>query len=402
MSGAEAMDERELVQRGGALVAARRDAILTFLGELIDLQGGSEDRAAVNRVGARLARRFEALGFSTERVEPPGQRYGDHLVFRRGSGGREAGRVVLAGHMDTTFRGYDGLPRFHLDGDRAVGPGTADMRGGLVVALSALELLDELGLARDWPLTVICNADEERGAATSHAIFSAEAARARHALVFECAGPDNQVVVGRRGKLSAHLAVQGRAGHAADRALRKASAIEAMAHKVIAVEGLNDAREGASFNVGLIEGGIAGNTFPAHASIDLDVRYLERADRAWVEAELRRITDDNPEGVTAHVEWTSARPNWAEGAVAAAGQAEAMRELLAAVARGAELLGLRHGTEFRYGTSDANFLAAGGAATVDGMGPVGFHDHTADEYILTETLFERVRLTALVLWQLSR
>jgi glutamate carboxypeptidase len=394
-----AQTEQQLVEKSGAFVQMRRGEILTFLGQLIDLQGGSEDREAVNAVGAALTSRFEALGFQTQRFVPPGRRYGDHLVFRRGEGDEEQGRIVLAGHMDTTFRGYEGLPPFHLDGDLAVGPGTADMRGGLVVVLYALELLQELRVLGDWPVTVICNADEERGSSTSHEIFSAEAARARYAMVFECAGKDNEVVVGRRGKLSAHLAVQGRAGHAAERGVKKASAIEAVAHKVIALEGLNDGRKGASFNVGLIDGGIAGNTFPADASIDFDIRYLERADRGWVEGEVRRIAEDNAEGVTASVEWTSARPNWAEGAEVSE-QAVAQGELLEAIERGSALLGVRFGTEFRYGTSDANFLAGGGAATVDGMGPVGFKDHTADEYIVTETLFERVRLTALVLWEL--
>lgn len=395
------------MEKSGAFVQMRRSEILTFLGQLIDLQGGSEDRDAVNKVGAALTPRFEALGFETQRFVPPARRYGDHLVFRRGEGDEEQGRIVLAGHMDTTFRGYEGLPAYHLDGDLAVGPGTADMRGGLVVVLYALELLQELRVLGDWPVTVICNADEERGSATSHEIFTAEAARARYAMVFECAGKDNEVVVGRRGKLSAHLAVQGRAGHAAERGVKKASAIEAAAHKVIALEGLNDGRKGASFNVGLIEGGIAGNTFPADASIDFDIRYLERADRAWVEGEVRRIVEDNAEGVTASVEWTSARPNWEVLEAAEQGEGEvkgeqavAQGELLEAIGRGSALLGVRYGTEFRYGTSDANFLAGGGAATVDGMGPVGFKDHTADEYIVTETLFERVRLTALVLWEL--
>jgi glutamate carboxypeptidase len=385
------MEDSDLIRSIDALLEERRQGIVDFLGRLIDLRGGSEDRDAVNRVGEQLAARFEKLGFSTERHTPPV--YGDHLVFRSGDGDH---RVVLAGHMDTTFTDYSGLPSFHLDGEHAVGPGTADMRGGLVAALVALEILHELGLLERLPVTVICNADEERGSSTSHRIFEAEAPRARCAMVFECAGKNHEIVIGRRGKLSAHLEVEGRAGHAADRSLKKASAIEEIAHKVIALEALNDGREGASFNVGLIHGGIAGNTFPRHASIDFDIRYLRRPDREWVEREVLRVADDNrAEGVRSTVEWTSARPVWEPS------DSDGQAALVGTISAAAAALGQPFTTEFRYGTSDANFLAAAGVPTVDGMGPMGFADHTDREHIVLETLFERIRLTTLVLRRLT-
>ena len=113
------------------------------------------------------------LGFSLQRHQGP--TYGDHLVLRN-IDGRD--RVVLAGHMDTTFIDYAELPSFHVDGAHAVGPGTADMRGGLVVLVEALRGLDHLGLLASLPVTLIFNTDEERGSSTSHRIFTAEAARA--------------------------------------------------------------------------------------------------------------------------------------------------------------------------------------------------------------------------------
>jgi len=415
-------DGADLAGRIRAFVEPRRRQIIDFLGQLIDQRGGSEDREAVNRVGALLAARMTPLGFTLQRHTP--RVYGDHLVFKNHSGpsgrtrqrhqrapderpghasalcpdNRAAGPgcVVLAGHMDTTFTDYSELPAFHVAGEHAVGPGTADMRGGLLVALEALECLHHLGLLRRIPVTVICNSDEERGSSTSRHLFEAEAASARWALVFECAGRGGEVVVGRRGKLSVRLSVEGRAGHAADRSLPKASAIEEIAHKVIALEALNDGRPGASFNVGLIRGGTAGNTFPRHASIDFDVRYLERPDRAWVEEQIARIADSNrADGVKAQIEWTSERPVWEERT-----DDDDQATLLETIAAAAKMLELPYATEFRHGTSDANFLASGGVATVDGMGPVGFQDHSDQEHIVLETLFERIRLTAIVLHRL--
>ena len=384
-------EENTIKDAVAAFVDARRDATVQYLGQLIDCQGGSEDRARVDRVGQLFTERFTALGLELTR-HTPAPPYGDHLVLRNAAAGD---RVVLAGHMDTTFTDYSELPAFHLDGDRAVGPGTADMRGGLVVALEALECLEHLGALQGLPVTVILNTDEERGSATSSQIFEAEAAVARFAMVFECGGKGGEVVIGRRGKLSARLDVEGRAGHAADRKLKKASAIEEMAHKVIALEALNDARPGASFNVGKIHGGIAGNTFPRHARIDMDVRYLERADLQWVKESIEGIAHDNrAPGVLSTVEWTSARPVWEE----TSGGDQAA--LLHAISGAASELGQPFCTEFRYGTADSNFLANAGVATVDGMGPIGFEDHTHAEHIILETLFERIQLTTLTLLRL--
>ena len=384
-------DSKDNIRRRiAAFVESRREDTIRYLQLLIDCQGGSEDRGRVNRVGELLAERVTALGFDLRRHQP--ERYGDHLVLENGPG---ADRVVLAGHMDTTFTDYAELPAFHLDGDHAVGPGTADMRGGLVVLLEALECLHHLGQLQRMPLTVILNSDEERGSSTSRQVFEAAADRARVAMIFECGGKIGEVVVGRRGKLSARLDLEGRAGHAADRSLKKASAIEEMAHKVIAIEALNDARPGASFNVGKIRGGIAGNTFPRHARIDFDIRYLERPDKQWVEQSVMEIANNNrAPGVKSTLEWTSERPVWEESS--APGQAA----LLAAISAAAGDLGQPFCTEFRYGTSDDNFLADAGVATVDGMGPIGFQDHTHTEHIILETLFERIQLTALVLLKL--
>ena len=78
----------------------------------------------------------------------------------------------------------------------------------------------------------------------------------------------------------------------------------------------------------------------------------------------------------------------------------AQASLLAAINGTAKDLGQPFSTEFRYGTSDANFLANAGVATVDGMGPIGFEDHTHTEHIILETLFERIQLTTLVLLEL--
>ena len=383
--------QNDIRDRIAAFVGSRREDTVDYLRELIDCKGGSEDRARVNFVGELLAQRVIALGFDLQRHSS--EAYGDHLVLKNHPGD---GRLLLAGHMDTTFTDYSELPAFHQDGEHAVGPGTADMRGGLVVLLEALECLQHLGQLQHIPVTVIINADEERGSSTSRHIFESEAHHARFAMVFECGGNNGEVVVGRRGKLSARLEVEGRAGHAADRSLKKASAIEEMAHKVIALEALNDARPGASFNVGKIRGGIAGNTFPRQARIDFDIRYLERPDKEWVEQSVLDIADNNrASGVKSLVEWTSARPVWEESPQ---GDQAALQ---AAISSAAEELGQPYCTEFRYGTSDANFLANAGVATVDGMGPIGFEDHTHTEHIILETLFERIQLTTLVLLELS-
>ncbi len=373
-------------------VDSRREDIIACLESLIAEKGGSENSVAVNRVGDILTREFAALGFTLEKITDNAP-YGDHLLF---SNHKQEKSIILAGHMDTTFTSYDHLPEFHIKGERCIGPGTGDMLGGLVVFLYSCKCLHALGKLDSLPLTIFINSDEERGSPTSRPVFEKLAGKASHVMISESGGSRNEIVVGRRGKLSFDILVNGVEGHAGNLVGTKASAVEEIAHKIIAIEGLNSRWEGTDLNAGKVRGGIAGNTIAQHAVLSSDIRYSYPEHEAEIRELIHEIVETNRvKGCVSEMKITSERPLWEPST-----NNDQQEYLLKQIEEAAKQLQQPFATEIRKGTSDANFFGAAGVSVIDGMGPIGFHDHSENEYILTESLFERVKLCSLVLLKL--
>lgn len=373
-------------------VDSRRESILSCLKSLIDEKGGSENSRAVNRVGDFFCREFVPLGFSLEKITGNSP-YGDHLLF---SNHKQEKSIILAGHMDTTFTSYDHLPAFHIKGKYCIGPGTGDMLGGLVVFLYAAKCLQALGKLDSLPLTIFINSDEERGSPTSRPVFEQLANKASHVMISESGGANNEIVIGRRGKLSFDIKVNGVEGHAGNLVGTKASAVEEIAHKIIAIEGLNSRWQGTDLNAGKVRGGIAGNTVAQQAILSSDIRYSFAEHEAEIREAIDTIVGNNRvAGCASELTITSERPLWEESSNNA-GQ----KYLVKLVEEAALELKQPFGTEIRKGTSDANFFGAAGVSVIDGMGPIGFLDHSEKEYIILESLFERIKLCSLVLLSL--
>ena len=155
-------------------LGSQQESMLDFVRELVAIESHATQPAGINAVGDRVCRELEAIGYTTERVRgprlPPAQRWleefmfpgydparlGDHRVARwRGTG---HGRVLVLGDLDTAFTPGKAFP-FRVQGDRALGPGIADMKGGLTVAVYALKALRETGLDNLGAITCVLSAD---------------------------------------------------------------------------------------------------------------------------------------------------------------------------------------------------------------------------------------------------
>jgi len=374
-------------------VDSRREEIIACLKSVIDEKAGSENSAAVNRVGEIFTREYSKLGFRHKKITGNSP-FGDHLQFTNHD---KEQSIILAGHMDTTFTSYEHLPEFHIEGDRCIGPGTGDMLGGLVVFLYAVKCLESIGRLDSLPLTIFINSDEERGSPTSRPIFEELAVKASHVMISESGGKNNDIVISRRGKLSFDIHVHGVEGHAGNLVGKKASAVEEIAHKIIAIEGLNSHWEGTDLNAGKVRGGIAGNTVAQSAVLSSDIRYSFGEHESEIKEAINTIVETNlVEGCVSRLEITSERPLWE-----ASKNSIDQKYLVTQVEEAAEVLQQSFSTEIRKGTSDANFFGAAGVSVIDGMGPIGFNDHSANEYIILESLFERIKLCTLVLLKLQ-
>jgi len=371
-----------------AYLATHQDQMFALLKKMVCINSGSRHKTGVDTVGHVVKDELTGSDLAVEVTEE--KRVGNQLVFRSACSPIDAGQVLLVGHMDTVFPADTAFTDYREDDTRAYGPGVIDMKGGLVAGIFAIKALSAIDLLNRIPIVFVLNSDEEVGSGRSLALIQKEARKSACAFVLEAGGRNGEVVIARKGNLSARLTIIGQSGHAAFAGDDKASAIMELAHKTLAIEALNDPDRGISANVGTVAGGIGPNTVADHAEARLDFRFNRPEDGEMLKNRLARISVANRvPGTAATLEFTSGRPPMPAG--------DANRRLYARVEKIAGRLGIALSPESRPGVSDANTIAQVGTPVVDGMGPMGGSDHSPDEYILKSSLPQRTLLLACIL-----
>lgn len=370
-----------------SLLARARERVPAFLDDLAMLSGmecGTYDKSGVDAVGAMLRARLEGLGFAVEAHD--GGALGDTLVARLRGDGRA--RLLLIGHLDTVYpRGWPAEHPFTIDGDRATGPGTADMKAGLLCGLYALDLLRAAGFSGFGEIAYVLNSDEEIGSPSSHEVIEAAAAGRDAALVLEAGRANGNIVSARKGIGRYTLSVSGRSAHAGVEPDKGRNAILELAHHVVALQGLNGTVPGATLNVGVVEGGTRTNVVPDSATARLEVRA---ADRAGLDAIMEAVGH-------------SAARTFVDGTSAVlSGEVEhlpmektaASARLIAWCQESAAAAGFAVEDTATGGASDGNTTAGMGIPTLDGLGVVGGGAHSPGEYVVISSIAPRVAMLA--------
>jgi glutamate carboxypeptidase len=357
-----------------------------LLESLVTLESPSRDPVRVGAVAERLTREFERRGGAVERHEAPG--LGPHLVAR--FPGERTGEppLLVLGHMDTVHPvgTLASLP-FAVDVGHGVvrGPGAYDMKGGLSVALAALDLLARSRRAPRTPLLFLVSCDEEIGSASSRELIERSARAARAALVLEPCVPGGAAKTRRKGIASYRLSVAGRAAHAGVEPEAGASAIHELIGLLDGVRALEDRAAGSTINVGVIAGGTRANVVAAHAEAEVDVRFWTAAEAARMDHGIRALAPID------HRCRLSVEGGVNRGALE---RTDASARLFAAAQDVAASQGLRLDEGATGGASDANLTSAVGCPTLDGLGPDGGGAHSLDEHVQLADIAPRIALLA--------
>jgi len=369
-------------------VESFQDDILTLLDKLVAINSYSHNTQGLALVAQELNKSLPSP-LTLESIKG----YHDQVVWVCRHGPPHELPILLVGHLDTVFPPGSFDSGVVLQGPHLVGPGVADMKGGVVVVWGALWVLNRLGLLPQIPLILALNGDEEIGSPGSAQKLVELARTCRLGLVFECGGPEGSVVTSRRGLDRYHLEIHGEAGHSGTHQGAKESAIVELAQQILKLEALNDPKAGISLNVGRIQGGTAVNIIPAEAEAEFEVRFFEEQKGYEIEKRIRTIVESTSQSkLRTIITKRHGRPAMAS--------TPAISSLYQAAARTAKKIDLALLEEARGGASDANFLATTRLPTLDGLGPVGEMDHSKNERILKNSLLQRVELLVHLLWDL--
>jgi glutamate carboxypeptidase len=378
------MSTREIVHA----IGQRQEEMVGLLRQLVEHESGTYDKADVDRLGVFLRDQLSGLDFQTELLAQ-GQ-VGDHVLGRRPS--RNGKQILLVGHFDTVFsHGTLAERPWRVENGRAYGPGVYDMKGGLAILLTALDALRKAGSPfwTETGITVFFNSDEEILSPTSAGPIDAIARECQTACILEPARPGGEYTFVRKGAGKFFMRIAGRAAHAGGQPELGRSAALELAHKTIALHGLNDPTTGTTVNVGVMRAGERSNIICPEAYAEIDLRALDpEAMESAIEA-MRQLA------VASTVPDTTTE-FWGEPHFPPLPRKPVNERLFGLMREVAAEVGVEARDIVSGGGSDGNHTGQI-VPTIDGMGIGGDGAHTEREFGVLASLPERAQALALFL-----
>jgi glutamate carboxypeptidase len=368
------------------LAGARRKerALIQLTRNLVQVESPSDDKAEVDACVALAAAHAKALDGRVRVLRQKG--FGDVLEVRFGRHSTQAAAkpMLLLGHLDTVWPlgTLRRMPCRAGDG-RLWGPGTLDMKAGVAMAFTAIEMLGEAGLL-DREIVLLLNSDEEVGSPVSRPITERLAQECGAVFVLEPA-QGLAYKTARKGTGNWRIDIKGMAAHAGVDFEKGASALLELGRAMGMVSGWTDLKKGLTVSVGTAGGGTRTNVIPAEAWAEVDVRIARKADGPRMERRFAGLKATDKRCSLA-VTGGMNRPPMER----TAGTVKLYRRARALAAE----LGFTLEEAATGGASDGNFTSALGIPTLDGMGAVGEGAHAEHESIVIEHLAPRTALLA--------
>ena len=383
------------------------ESMLRLVTEWANINTGSKNIDGLRRFISLMCHEFSSLNGKIEKKELPAATWVNSQGFTEDVRLANAIRITkrplasikvfLCGHMDTVFGVQHPFQEVTLlDETRINGPGVADMKGGLVIILKALQALERSPFAKGIGWEVLVTPDEEIGSHGSSILLKEAASRNHIGLVFEPAiSKDGTFARARKGHGKFTLVIRGKAAHAGREHHLGKNAICAMSETIGEIDALNGQRDGVTLNVGIIEGGSAVNTIPDLCISRFECRISNEDDEIWINNHLEQIIDtrNQKEGYSAEI-----KGGFARKPKKITPQIQMLFDLIA-----------QCGTDLEYpiswddtgGCCDGNNLAAQGLPNIDTLGAIGENIHSDKEFLVISSLTERAKLTSLLLMKLG-
>lgn len=366
----------------------REKEMVRLLGQFVRCESPSHDKSAVDAMGQAVAEGWRQRGAKVRilRQAKRGNHVRAEIWLGEGRAANARGQILVLGHLDTVYpTGTLAKMPFRVAGGRAWGPGTFDMKAGLVMALYAVDALRTAGIRPSKRLVFLWTSDEEIGSGTSRQLIESEAQGSDAVLVLEPSlGQEGRLKTSRKGVGTAELIVTGRAAHAGINPQEGVNAVHELALQIDRLTKMNDSRLGVTVQATVISGTVS-NVIPDHARAEVDLRFTRLADASALDQRLHSLRPIL-KGAKLEVRGGVNRPPLE--------RTEAVRALFRQAQSLMRECGLSLGEAATGGGSDGNFTSAIGIPTLDGLGAVGDGAHTPHEHIVIRKFPERAALLA--------
>jgi len=391
------------------------DESISFLEKVVNINSGTMHLEGVRAVGKEFNAAFNAIGFATQWIEMPADmnRAGHLFASIKGKKGK---KLLLIGHLDTVFEANSPFQTFERKDSIAYAPGGNDMKGGDVIVLYALKVLQELNLLNDRTITVAFTGDEEstgKPLSISRKDLINAAKESDIALGFETATGFNNATIARRGSSGWKLETAGKRAHSSGVFSERTGAGAIFEMSRILHQFYEEVRgeQYLSFNPGNLLGGTfvdydkmkssgtafgKSNVVAQTAVVHGGLRFISEEQKENARAKMRTIVANNLPSTNATITFTDSYP--------AMGPTEANEELLKKLSDVSEALGFGEVAAYdpgRRGAADISFVADY-VDGLDGLGSMGTGAHTPQETINLNTFNALIQRTAVYIYRLTR
>ncbi len=381
---------------------------IPLLEKIVNIESPTENLKGVRDVGKVFETEFKSIGFETKWLEMPAEmKRGGHFFGERK--GKKGKRLLLLGHIDTVLSGE----KFRIDGTKAFGTGSADMKAGCVVLFYALKALQASGALKDTQIIVLLTGDEENSVEPielSRKDMIDAAKRSDLVLSFENGG-SNIATVARRGSSDWTLEVTAKTGHSSqifkesmgNGAIFEASRILNQFYETLKGE------KYLTFNPSIISGGTTveageqtltstgkGNVVPAKAIVRGDLRFISEAQKEMARAKMREIVAKSLPGTEAKIKFGDGIPSMSPRE-----ENYVLLEKLNQVSQDLGFGEIKAQDPGERGAGDISYVAEI-IPGLDGLGATGGKSHAKGEFTELDTMSRQIKRTALLLYRLTR
>ena len=377
-------------------VEARRAGALELLKSIVNIDSGSGDIPGGERVESIVAERLKSIGAEVRTAPAEVANVAPNLVAVLHGTGKA--KVLIIAHVDTVYGpGTVAKRPIRVEGDRMYGPGVGDEKGGVVNAVTALEILHKLGFKDYATITLMLDGSEELGSPGSTELIKTLAGQSDVEFNMEPGDLPDALTVWRKGGGDIVVQVHGRAAHAGMVPENGRNAATELVHQLGVLQGMFP-RSGTGTTVNLtgIKAGDRTNIIPDYAAATFDVRFRKPEDFDAVLAKMKsgiapKIVPDTTITVTSN---GSAYPPLVENAqVDALGKRA--QEIYGELGKTVSLSG-------NGGASESAVAMSVGTPALDGLGYVGEGFHTDHEWIDLSSVTPRLYLFTRLLMETSR
>lgn len=380
---------------------SQQDSMLELIQQICNQNSGTFNLEGIRRVGEILVEEFRSLGGELkivptnpyQTVDDSGttiqRTLGDSLWFRKWPDAQR--RVLLCIHCDTVYSVESPFQQCRwLENGYLNGPGVADAKGGLVLMLHVLRMLEQSSLAGKIGWDVLINPDEEIGSPGSQELIQSIAPQCQFGMLFEPALADGTLISWRKGVGSFTFVVRGRSAHSGRDFDKGRNAIVAMSQLMSQIDALNVDPE-VTLNVGRVSGGGALNVVPdlAIGRVNVRIKTFQQGDE--IVDRFQQLVDlwNQKDGIRVEMHGDfSSPPKMLTPEV---------ESLQRCIEESAQILEIPVAWQGSGGGSDGNKFAHAGLPNIDSLGPCGGSIHSFDEFLMPQSLIPRTKLAALTL-----